>query len=936
VVQDPTQLPPGTVLSAIVTSISSANSSHHGLWVQVCPGISGFVPALELTDDPENLNDLAAHYKIGSRIVCCAMETKAGSNDGNGRKKPSLRHLQNDDHDDARDDQHPVVELSVLLLPKEGGGDTSAFKPTKPQSGDLVVGRISTKSRALGPPALMLNLRGGHLGRCCITELADVDSWENMPLGKAVVTDKGTGNQQQQQRVVSDSEADNSAQEQDEDDKSVDGNEASSDTQGDYPDGRYVKCRVLGNTRSGGSRSKGTLELSLRDSRVEGNKLEVDPTPSTNDMAHAYVVSTTKKGCFVRLSRDVEGRVILKELSDDFLPNPAAMFPPGRLVVGKVKGVKQNNERRKNSCLSAMVDLDLRESVLLAGGDRVTLDDIEENSKYTGVITRVETYGVFVRIDNSDVSGLAHVSECSDNYVKNLFDLYNPGDLVKLIVVKVDKEQKRLGFSLKASNFVDDSDNDDDSDDESTSSGSSSSAMEVDGKDGGEDGALDSDDEDFVSKLAKKMEDGDDGMDVDDDDESTASESGSSDGSSDSDSESSDDEDDEVEKPEKNSKKTGSLQAMETDVGFDWGGITASKTTSASKLGGDESSSDDDSSSSSDESDDEDEDADSGFKSSHRSRKKAAAKRREEEETSRREAALADGTADETPETSADFERLVASSPNSSEVWIRYMAFHLSLADIDSARSVASRAFDRIEFRQEGEKLNVWTALLTLELKYGTDKSLNETVDRACQQNNPKQVYLRVCELLDKEVDSSANGSNDVDAATSRADDMFLKMCKKFKSKKSVWLAHFQYLLKGSRHEEAHALLKRSLQSLPTYKHVEVMSKFAQMEFELGSPERGRTIFNALLEKHPKRMDLLFVNIDKEIKNGDIEKARALFDSVANPTSTGGGKKKFKFSDKQMKSLFKKWYRMEEEHGDEASQERVKEEARAFVTKANP
>ena len=195
-------------------------------------------------------------------------------------------------------------------------------------------------------------------------------------------------------------------------------------------------------------------------------------------------------------------------------------------------------------------------------------------------------------------------------------------------------------------------------------------------------------------------------------------------------------------------------------------------------------------------------------------------------------------------------------------------------------------------------------------------------------------MYLRVCELLDKEVDaaSSAGGSTDLDTSIKRANDMFNKMCKKFKSKKSVWIAHFQFLLKGSRHEEAHALLKRSLQSLPTYKHVEVMNKFAQMEFELGSPERGRTIFNALLEKHPKRMDLLFVNIDKEVKNGDITKARALFDRVLNPVNLD---RKFKFSDKQMKSLFKKWYRMEEEHGDEDSQERVKEEARTFVSKTS-
>ena len=51
-------------------------------------------------------------------------------------------------------------------------------------------------------------------------------------------------------------------------------------------------------------------------------------------------MSTNRKGCFLRLSRFVEGRAILKELSDSFLPDPVSMFPPGRLIVGKVKEVK--------------------------------------------------------------------------------------------------------------------------------------------------------------------------------------------------------------------------------------------------------------------------------------------------------------------------------------------------------------------------------------------------------------------------------------------------------------------------------------------------------------------------------------------------------------------------------------------------------------------
>lgn len=474
--------------------------------------------------------------------------------------------------------------------------------------------------------------------------------------------------------------------------------------QNDYPDGKYIHCRVLG----GDKWNTGMVEVSLRDSRLKGN-MEDDRIPNTNETANAYVVSTTNKGCFVRLSRFVEGRIILKELSDDFIPNPSTAFPPGRLIVGKVKNIKKSHKKTKKGIAPiTFVDMDLRESVLLASGDRVTMDDIQENSKYTGVITRVESYGVFVRIDNSDISGLAHVSECSDNFIKNIFDLYNPGDFVKVKVLSLgdDKDQRRLAFSLKASNFVDDSDSDDDS---KSSSSCESSADEIDEESNKSDDddndddndddekmkekdSINSEDEDFAAKLAKKMEADESGKDVDEDTDNS-SEGSSSDNEPDADSDDSDEEHD---------GRNGSLDEMDTNVGFDWGAPISKSSKSSQKAA--ESSDDNEEPS---ENADNESDDDAEKSSRHKGRKNAATKKREEEETSRRETALADGTADETPENVTDFERLVASSPNSSEVWIKYMAFHLSLADIESARNVAKRAFERIEFRQEGEKVRL-------------------------------------------------------------------------------------------------------------------------------------------------------------------------------------------------------------------------------------
>lgn len=79
------------------------------------------------------------------------------------------------------------------------------------------------------------------------------------------------------------------------------------------------------------------------------------------------------------------------------------------------------------------------------------------------------------------------------------------------------------------------------------------------------------------------------------------------------------------------------------------------------------------------------------LKDSKQARKRQKKKTREEKEAAiaRAEAARLQG--DSAPETVEDFERLVLASPNSSFVWIKYMAFMLSLTEVDKARAVAER-----------------------------------------------------------------------------------------------------------------------------------------------------------------------------------------------------------------------------------------------------
>ncbi|CAI9275107.1 unnamed protein product [Lactuca saligna] len=58
-----------------------------------------------------------------------------------------------------------------------------------------------------------------------------------------------------------------------------------------------------------------------------------------------------------------------------------------------------------------------------------------------------------------------------------------------------------------------------------------------------------------------------------------------------------------------------------------------------------------------------------------------------------------------------DYEKMIRSSPNSSFIWIKYMAFFLSLNElVEKARSTTKRALRTIKIREEPEKLNVWVA----------------------------------------------------------------------------------------------------------------------------------------------------------------------------------------------------------------------------------
>lgn len=78
-------------------------------------------------------------------------------------------------------------------------------------------------------------------------------------------------------------------------------------------------------------------------------------------------------------------------------------------------------------------------------------------------------------------------------------------------------------------------------------------------------------------------------------------------------------------------------------------------------------------------------------------KEKELEKQKKEKELCKLEAALMDPSRQ--PQSADDFDRLVLSSPNSSILWLQYMAFHLQATEIEKARAVAERALKTICFR---------------------------------------------------------------------------------------------------------------------------------------------------------------------------------------------------------------------------------------------
>ena len=74
---------------------------------------------------------------------------------------------------------------------------------------------------------------------------------------------------------------------------------------------------------------------------------------------------------------------------------------------------------------------------------------------------------------------------------------------------------------------------------------------------------------------------------------------------------------------------------------------------------------------------------------------------------------------DSAPTSVEEFEKALLTAGNSSFVWIKWLAWHVSRSEVEKARAVAEKALETIHYREDAERQNVWLAYLNLENLYG-------------------------------------------------------------------------------------------------------------------------------------------------------------------------------------------------------------------------
>jgi len=127
--------------------------------------------------------------------------------------------------------------------------------------------------------------------------------------------------------------------------------------------------------------------------------------------------------------------------------------------IGKLIGPGGKNIKKLQEDTGAQIDIEDDGTVYVSSVDQASAEkardlveaitaEVKVGKIYTGKVVSIKEFGAFVEIA-PETDGLCHVSELSDKFVNNVFDIVNIGDEMKVKVILID-DQGRIKLSRKA------------------------------------------------------------------------------------------------------------------------------------------------------------------------------------------------------------------------------------------------------------------------------------------------------------------------------------------------------------------------------------------------------------------------------------------------------------------------------------------------------
>ncbi len=186
-------------------------------------------------------------------------------------------------------------------------------------------------------------------------------------------------------------------------------------------------------------------KISLGVRQLEGNPWDsAESKYAVGQKVKGKVRNLTSYGAFVELEEGIDGMVHVSDMSwTRKINHPSEMLKKGDEIEANVLEVDKANQRIALGMKQLETDPWSQIEKLYKVGDLVA-----------GKVTKLASFGAFVGLQH-EIDGLVHISQISEERVEKIKNVLKVGQDVSARVVKIDRNERRIGLSIKAAAYSD-------------------------------------------------------------------------------------------------------------------------------------------------------------------------------------------------------------------------------------------------------------------------------------------------------------------------------------------------------------------------------------------------------------------------------------------------------------------------------------------------